>query len=53
MSPVDLGQDKYRSVTLNLPNLISSLAADTFQAITSFKATLNGAGDLYLDNLLV
>jgi len=51
--PTGLGQDKYRTVTLNVASLISGLAADTLSTLTSLKATLNGVGDLYLDNLLV
>jgi hypothetical protein len=51
--PIGPGTNTYRTNLLNLESLVSSLASDTFRSITSFKATLPAAGDLYFDNFSV
>ncbi|HLW79359.1 MAG TPA: hypothetical protein VKU44_07145 [Terriglobia bacterium] len=51
--PIGAGGNTYRTNLLNLASLVSSLAADTLSSITSFKATLTAAGDLYFDNFSV
>ncbi len=51
--PIDLGTNAYRYLMRDLSGLISTLASDTLSSITSFKVTLNAAGDMYFDNLSV
>ncbi len=47
------GADFYRFELVNAQELVSSLAGDVLESITSFKITLTTPGDLYFDNFSV
>lgn len=51
--PIGLGNGSWRTTLVQLSELVSLLAGDTLSSITSFKVTLNYAGDLFFDNFSV
>ncbi len=51
--PIGFSGGAWRTTLQNLQSLVNSLTGDNLISITSFKVTLNYAGDFYLDNLSV